>query len=80
MTDMFSKLDPPAPFVMPPWPDPTGMTAGEVDAMLTERERAIADHERRVDEWESFMTSPRGFALCVLRAARNQLVFCRPRR
>jgi hypothetical protein len=48
--------------------------------MLTERERAIADHERRVDEWESFMTSPRGFALCVLRAARNQLVFWRPRR
>ena len=80
MTDMFSRLDPPAPFVMPPWPDPTGMTAGEIDAMLTARERAIADHERRVDEWESFMTSPRGLALRVLRAERNRLIFWRPRR
>lgn len=80
MTDMFSRLDPPAPFVMPPWPDPSGMTASEIDAMLTARERSIADYEHMVSDWESFVRSPRGFALCVLRAARNQLVFWRPRR
>lgn len=80
MTDMFSMLNPPAPFVMPPWPDPTGMTASEVDAMLTERERAIADHERRVDDWESFVTSPHGLILRMLRATHNRLVFWRPRR
>lgn len=56
------------------------VAAGEVDAMLTARERAIADHERRVDDWESFVTSPRGLILRMLRATHNRLVFWCQRR
>lgn len=80
MSDIFSRLDPPAPFVMPPWPDPIGMTASEIDAMLTARERSIADYEHMVSDWESFVTSPRGLILRMLRATHNRLVFWYQRR